>query len=52
MVSGDLRRTRLRHWGLSAAAGITVVLLGALLVYRYDLVHLDAERLADRVRAS
>ena len=38
--------------GLIVAAGVAVVLLVALLLYRYDFVHLDANTLADRVRAS
>ena len=35
-----------------AVAGTAVMLLVALLVYSFDLVHLDAEVLANRVRAS
>ena len=37
---------------LIAAAGIASVLLAALLTFRYDLAHLDAETLADRLRAA
>lgn len=37
---------------LIAAAGATVTVLVALLIYWCDLAHLDADTLADRVRAS
>ena len=47
-----LPEARLNQARLTAAAGIAVVLLVVLLIYRYDLAHLDAEVLADRVRAS
>src|SRR5437667_420297 len=43
---------RPKQGGLIVAAGVAVVLLVALLLYRYDLVHFDANTLADRVRAS
>ena len=48
MGDGDLQRRRRRLVALIAAAGLAV----ALLIYRYDLAHLDANVLADRVRAS
>ena len=48
MGGGDLQRRRRRLVALIAAAGLAV----ALLIYRYDLAHLDANVLADRVRAS
>ena len=48
MGGGDLQRRRPRLVALIAAAGLAV----GLLIYRYDLAHLDANVLADRVRAS
>src|SRR5437762_3029573 len=48
MGGGDLQRRRRRLVALIAAAGLAV----ALLIYRYDLAHLDANVLADRVRTS
>jgi len=48
MGGGDIQRRRPRLVALIAAAGLAV----ALLIYRYDLAHLDANVLADRVRAS
>jgi len=48
MGDGDLQRRRRRLVALIAAAGLAV----ALLIYRYDLAHLDANVLADRVRTS
>ncbi len=48
MGGGDLQRRWPRLAALIAAAGLAV----ALLIYRYDLAHLDANVLADRVRAS
>jgi uncharacterized membrane protein YdjX (TVP38/TMEM64 family) len=52
MGSEALRGVRARQAGLIAAAGVAVLLLVTLLLYRYDLAHLDADTLADRVRAS
>src|SRR5437899_12465582 len=48
MGGGDLQRRRPRLVALIAAAGLAV----ALLISGYDLAHLDANVLADRVRAS
>ena len=52
MGVADLQRRRAGRAILIAAAGTAVALLVALLIYRYDLAHLDADTLADRVRAS
>jgi len=46
------RGARPKQAGLIAAVGVAVVLLVTFLLYRYDLAHLDADMLADRVRAS
>jgi len=48
---GDLQRRRPRQAGVFAAAGTAVVLV-IVLIYWYDLAHLDADTLADQVRAS
>ena len=52
MSSEALRGARPKQAGLIAAVGVAVVLLVTFLLYRYDLAHLDADMLADRVRAS
>ena len=52
MGSEDLREGRPRRARLLAAAGVALALLVVLFLYSYDLAHLDAETLADRVRAS
>ena len=52
MVGEDLREARPEPARRIAAAGVAVVLVVVLLIYRYDLAHLDADTLADRVRAS
>ena len=52
MSGEDLHGARPKHARLIAAAGVAAVLLVALVIYQYDLAHLDADTLADRVRAS
>jgi uncharacterized membrane protein YdjX (TVP38/TMEM64 family) len=52
MGGEGLHGARPKQAALMIAAGVAVVLLVALLLYRYDFVHLDANMLADRVRAS
>ena len=52
MESGVPDRERPRRVALLAAVGTVVALLAFLLVYSFDLAHLDAEVVANRVRAS
>src|SRR5712691_8757633 len=52
MSGEDLHGARPKQARLIAAAGVAVMLLVVLLIYRYDLAHLNADTLADRVRAS
>ena len=51
METGVPDRETPRRLALLAVAGTAVALLGALLVYSFDLAHLDAEVVANRVRA-
>jgi len=52
METGVPDRERPRRLALLAVAGTAVALLVALLVYSFDLAHLDPEVVANRVRAS
>ena len=52
MGGENLREARPKQAPLIAAGGVAVVLLVVALIYWYDLVHLDAHTLADRVHAS
>jgi uncharacterized membrane protein YdjX (TVP38/TMEM64 family) len=52
MGGEGLNEARSKQARLIAAAGVAAVLLVVLLIYRYDLAHLQADTLADRVRAS
>ena len=52
MSSEALRGARPKQAGLIAAVGVAGVLLVTFLLYRYDLAPLDADLLADRVRAA
>ena len=51
MGGENLREARPKQAPLIAAGGVAVVLLVVALIYWYDLVHLDAHTLADRVHA-